>query len=225
MWKYEDTAMKSRLFAGMRREEVETILPCLAGTVQTFAKEDCLLRAGEPAGRMGLLLEGAAQVVQEDYWGRRFLVARIEAGELFGESFACLEGETLPVSVIAAEPCTALLLEGRAVLHPCARACPGHGKLMGNLLEILAVKNTALTRKMEHLTRRTNREKLLSYLSEQARRCGGGRFSIPFTRQERADYLAVDRSAMSRELSRMREDGLCNFAGREFVLREPPAPE
>ena len=167
---------------------------------------------------MGVVLTGSLHIVQEDFWGRRTILTHIGPGELFGEAFAFAELERLPVSAMAAEDAEVLLLDQRKIMSPCPEACGFHSDLVGNMLRILARKNVGLVQKIAHLTRRSTREKLLSYLSIRAREAGSGSFSIPFNRQELADYLAVDRSALSNELSKMRDEGILEFDRNEFEL-------
>jgi CRP-like cAMP-binding protein len=142
----------------------------------------------------------------------------VELGGLFGEAFACAGAENLPVGVMAAEESEILLMNHERMLTSCPSACAFHTALIRNLTRILAEKNVILTQKLEHVTRRTTREKLLSYLSARAKLAKGNVFDIPFSRQELADYLSVERSAMSAELSRMRNEGLLRYKRNHFEL-------
>lgn len=206
------------LFSGIADAELAALLGCLVNSTKNHAKDDFIFTAGEHSGQVGLVLTGSVHIVQEDFWGRRTILALITPGELFAEAFACAGLERLPVSALAAETAEIMLIDYRKIASPCARACACHNGLINNMLRILARKNVFLVQKIEHLSRRSTREKLLSYLSARARETGKSNFSIPFNRQELADYLAVDRSAMSSELSRMREEGLLDFKRNEFEL-------
>ncbi len=206
------------LFSGIADAELAALLGCLAITAKNCAKDDFVFTTGERSGPMGLVLSGSVHIVQEDFWGRRTILTRIVPGELFGEAFACAGLERLPVSALAAEAAEIILFDYRKIASPCARACACHSGLINNMLRILARKNVFLVQKIEHLSRRSTREKLLAYLSARARETGQSNFAIPFNRQELADYLAVDRSAMSSELSRMREEGILEFKRNEFEL-------
>lgn len=157
-------------------------------------------------------------VIREDFWGKRKIVSRIDPGGLFGEAFACAGTESLPVSVMAAEDSEVLFINCRRITTPCEQVCSFHIDLSRNLALLLAEKNIALIQKMEYITQPTTREKLLAYLSEQARLAGEKTFEIPFNREELADYLSVERSAMSAELSKMRKDGLIIFRKNRFEL-------
>ena len=205
------------IFQGIKRAERSAMLCCLSAREQAYERNAVICQAGEEA-QVGLVLSGEARVLTIDYWGSRSILAQVSPGELFGEAFSC-KGGALPVHVVAAERSRILWLNYRKLLTTCTAACPFHGRLIQNMVEILAEKNRELTQKLEHVMKRTTREKLLSYLSAQALKAGSSRFTIPFNRQELADYLAVERSAMCHELSRMREDGLVEFSRNEFLLK------
>ena len=207
------------LFAGISEEGVDQVLACLSARPRHFDKQAMLLRAGV-APVMGVVLAGSVHILQEDFWGNRSLLGRAGPGDLFAEAFACAGVLRLPVSVEACEPTDVLLLDAGRLSAVCPAACPHHVQMIRNLLRLMAEKNVGLARKVEHMARRTTRDKLLSYLSAEARRSGGSAFSIPFNRQQLADYLAVDRSAMCSELSRLRDEGLLDFHRSAFVLRQ-----
>ena len=227
MKKYLEILLASPLFRGITGEELERLLPCLGGGARSYSAGAAILPAGTPAGQMGLVLSGRVQVAREEFSGHRSLLAELEPGELFAETFACapaLPGG-LPVTVLAAEDCAVLLLDLHRVAETCPTSCPFHARLVRNLLGVLAGKNLALNRRMVHLSRRSTREKLLSYLSEQAAMAGGTEFSIPFDRQGLADYLCVERSAMSAVLSRLRAEGVLETRRNRFKLLRLPEEE
>ena len=207
------------IFAGISEEGDDQVLACFSARPRHFDKQAMLLRAGD-APVMGVVLAGSVHILQEDFWGNRSLLGRAGPGDLFAEAFACAGVLRLPVSVEACEPTDVLLLDAGRLSAVCPAACPHHVQMIRNLLRLMAEKNVGLARKVEHMARRTTRDKLLSYLSAEARRSGGSAFSIPFNRQQLADYLAVDRSAMCSELSRLREEGLLDFHRSAFVLRQ-----
>ncbi len=206
------------LFDGMQTADLQALLDCLGARKKKFAKNTFIFMSEDRVQSVGVVLSGAVHIIKEDFWGNRAILAHIGPGELFAESFSCVEIERLPVSVIAAEAAEVLLIDYRRIITTCSSACVFHAELIRNMLRILAQRNVQLTRKIEHLTRRTTREKLLSYLSEQALLAGGGVFAIPFNRQELADYLSVDRSALSAELGRMRDKGILRFTRNHFEL-------
>ncbi|MDR0862750.1 MAG: Crp/Fnr family transcriptional regulator [Oscillospiraceae bacterium] len=207
------------LFQGIAESDLSSLLACLSSVRRRFAKGDFVFSADDAAAQVGVVLEGGVNIIQEDYWGNRVILSHVETGELFGEAFACAGVPKLPVSVVAAEASVILLIDLARIVTTCSSACAFHAGMLQNLLQILARKNLSLIRKMEHVTRRTTREKLLSYLSARAKEVGYPSFDVPFNRQEMADYLAVDRSAMSAELSKMQSDGLLTYARSHFELR------
>ncbi|NLU24039.1 MAG: Crp/Fnr family transcriptional regulator [Clostridiales bacterium] len=206
------------LFSGMTAEETGHLLSCLGARQQTYQKGSYLLRAGDTTGMMGLLLEGRVSILQEDFWGNRNLMARIRPGQLFAESFAAAPETPLNVSAAAEEKCGVLWLDVQRILTTCPNACAYHSRMIRNLLTVLAEKNLRFNEKLTHMGQRTTREKLLSYLSAQAAHDGSAAFDIPFDRQELADYLCVERSAMSAALGRLREEGVLQFHKNHFIL-------
>ena len=215
---YLPVLRRAPLFAGVAEEEIAPMLGCLGARAASYARGEYLLREGERTGSLGLVISGAVSVVQEDFWGNRNLMARVGPGEIFAEAFACSPDAALGVSAEAEEPCEALWLDVRRVLTTCPTACAHHARLIRNLLAELAEKNLRLSEKLTHMGRRTTREKLLSYLSAEAGRHGSAEFDIPLSRQQLADYLSVERSAMSAELGRLRDDGLLTFSRNRFAL-------
>ena len=208
------------LFHGLREAQIREMLPCLSARQSRFRRGQFLLRAGDRVAFAGILLSGEAEVLQEDFWGNRNLLAAIGPGDLFAEAFACAHAVS-PVSVLCKTDGSVLYLNVRAVFSPCEKACAQHKALSQNLIRVLAEKNMQLNEKAGFLSQRTTREKLLAYLSAQARRAGSASFRIPFDRQQLADFLSVNRSAMSAELSRMQREGLLCAARSSFILCQP----
>ena len=195
------------LFRDIPAGELPTLLDRAAAREVRFARGELLLHRGETPRSLGLVLEGGVHIIREDFWGNRSIVGLAGPGEIFAESYA-LAGKPLAVSVLAATDGRALFLDA------------GHlsQRLSANLLALLAEKNLMLTEKMRHMARRTTREKLLSYLSAQALRAGTAEFDIPLDRQQLADFLAVDRSAMSAALGKLRDEGVLEFRKNHFRL-------
>lgn len=208
------------LFAGINESELSLLLDCLSAVERKYEKNHFVFMADEPVTSIGVVLSGSVHVIQENFWGNRMILARVEQGSIFGEAFSCAEVKKLPVSVIAVETSVVLLIDYRKIITTCPSACAFHMGLIKNMLQILANKNVMLTQKMEFITQRTTREKLLSYLSVQSRQAGSNSFKISFNRQELAEYLSVDRSAMSNELSKMRDDGILTFHRNQFELTD-----
>ena len=206
------------LFRGATEKEAEAMLGCLGAFSKQFEKEEILYHAGEAVQNMGLVLRGSVNIESDDAWGNKSILGHIGVGQIFAETYACIPGETLLVNVVAAEKCEVLFLNAVRLLSPCPHACAYHNRLIQNLLQIFACKNIGLSRRILHTSSKSIRGRLLSYLSEQAKIAGGYRFTIPFSRQQLADYLSVDRSAMSNELSKMRRDGILTYDRSSFCL-------
>lgn len=221
MGKFLPVLLKSPLFAGIGAQDMEAMLDCLGAVERRFSRGEAVLRAGEPARRLGVVLSGRLQVCREDREGRRAVLSSVAPAGIFGEAHACAGTAALPVSVWAVEDSAVLLLDIARVVGVYPSSCAFHGRLVTNLLSVLAEKNILLSAKLEHVSRRTIREKLLSYLSAQAALAGSDAFSIPFDRQALADYLCADRSALSRELSALRREGILEAEKNRFrLLRE-----
>ncbi|MHC6202128.1 Crp/Fnr family transcriptional regulator [Breznakiellaceae bacterium SP9] len=208
------------LFEGIAPSDLSALLRCLGVMEARYEKGAAVLLRDELPRYFGIALSGGLFVEQDSFWGNRHIMERIEPVGLFGAAFSLGGFEKLPVSITAAEPTTVLLIDGRKISKTCTAACTFHARLIRNLLSHLAQKNVLLIQKLEHLTQRSIREKLLSYLSSQALGAKAQSFAIPFNRQELADYLCVDRSALCSELGRMRDDGLLTFAKSRFTLNK-----
>ena len=210
--------MQVALFQSLDLNELQALMRCMNPTIRQFGRGDYLFHAGDPAGSLTILLEGSVHVLHEDYWGNRTIVARLAAGELFGEAFSYAQVEHIPVSVQAAEPTHAAYFDIQRLGTTCSNACPHHSRIIHNLLHALAEKAVMLTEKNEIISQRTTREKVMAYLSAYAHEQQTEDFTIPFSRQELAEYLAVDRSNLSRELSRMQQEGILLYTGNTFHL-------
>ena len=200
------------LFRGMTDQEISAALQLLSCREQAYEKGAFLFTAEVSPPSLSLVLEGNVSIVREDYWGNRSVIGLASAGDIFCESFALAGFSSMPVSVVANSPCRILFL-----------SLPSKGGSLPvafyrNLLGITSCKNIALTQKIQHMSQKTTREKLLSYLSSQAQAAGSSDFSIPFDRQGLADYLSVDRSALSAQLSSLRREGLLDFHKNHFRL-------
>lgn len=217
-----DTAAlcKTALFRGSSPEEVEAMLACLGAERRQYAKGEMVCRVGDVISSMGAVLRGSLLIQTDDLWGNTAVLDRVGPGQIFGEAYACALGEPLMVDVVAADGSEVLFLNVERVLNVCSNVCGHHNRLVRNLLSISAQKNLALSRKIFHTSSKTIRGRLLSYLSDQAVRSGSSTFTIPFNRQQLADYLNVDRSAMSNELGKMQRDNLLRVEKNRFQLLE-----
>lgn len=215
-----DVLLNSPLFQGIKEEDIKSMLSCLGGSIRNYGKNEVILMEGEPVGKVGVVLRGRVQVMNEDVFGNRTILEQVGEGALFGAAYACAEVDRSPVSVVSLEDSAILQLDVRRVLKVCPAACQFHQELIGNMVHILAGKNVLLGEKIRHISGRTTREKLLSYLSDQSKRAGDSHFIIPFDRQGLADYLCVERSAMSAELGRLKKEGILDFRKSEFWLSD-----
>lgn len=213
MKKYLSIIKQSSLFREISEDETENILNQLDAKVVQFEKGNYILSSGYNIQSLGILLEGKAMIIQEDFWGSRNIISTISEGQCFGESFACAPGTVLNVSVVSESVSKVLFINVQKMLET------EHKKIMRNLLSDMAYKNLRFSSKLIHLGQRTTRAKLLSYLSEEAKKHGSYEFDIPFTRQQLADYLFVERSGLSLELSKMKKEGILDFNKNHFILQ------
>ena len=218
MEKYFEVLTRCPLFAGITKEESAGMLECLGGRVMQVPKGSPVFLEGDPAKFMGVVLSGTVQVVREDYYGNRSVLTVVGPGGLFAEAFACAGVDTLPVSVFALQNSAVLLLDCQRVLTGCANACTFHARLISNLLRGISRKNLNLTQKIRYMSRKTTREKLLEYLMDQAKLHGSDAFTIPYDRQALADFLGVERSAMSAEIGKLRRAGVLETKGAWFRI-------
>lgn len=214
---YLNVLLSSGLFAGVEVDELKAMLGCLSPKVAAYKKDSFILTAGETTDSFALVLEGCVHILQEDFWGNRNILNAVFPSGAFAESFAAT-GRPMNVSALAATDVTVLFLNLRRVLATCPTACRHHRRIIENLLSKLAEKNQQLNEKLSHMSKRSTREKLLSYLSAEAVRRGANMFEIPFNRQQLADYLSVDRSALSAEISKLKAEGLIDTHRSAFKI-------
>ena len=188
------------IFSGMSDSEILSVLHCMGAFVSDKEKDSYLLRAGDTTSTMGLLLSGSAIVIQEDVWGHRNIMAQILPGQTFAEPFAASNGTALNISVVVTKDCSLLYLDIHRILGVCPSACEHHTHLIQNLISVLAKKLLLFNEKITHMSKRTTKEKLLSYLS-------------------------AERAAMSAELSRLQKQGLLTTNKNHFVLQSVPDDE
>jgi len=208
----------SPLFRGISAEELRTLLDCLGVRRRSYRKGSFIFSAGQHITDMGLLLSGQLDILQDDVWGERRILERVGVGEMFGTAFSCANVERIPISVRAIQPSEVMLFDCRKVITTCTSACEFHTQLISNMLSLLASKSITMMAKIENVTRHSTREKVLSFLSQQAQLRQSQSFDILFNRQELAEYLAVDRSALSAELGRLRDEGVLRFSKNHFEL-------
>lgn len=212
------------LFAGVAPQELEVLLTCLDTECRRYGKGAAILRTGDTVRSMGIVLSGSVLIQKTDLWGNVTVLDSVGSGQIFAETYACTPQEPLMVDAVAAESSEILFIQVARVLETCPNSCAHHHTLIRNLLSLSAQKNLRLSRKIFHTAPKTIRARLLSYLSDQAIRCGRRSFTIPFNRQQLADYLNVERSALSNELSKMQQDGLIETERNYFRLLDAAVP-
>ena len=218
MKNYLPVLMQCPVISGISEDNLLTMLSCMKAQVACFQKNQLVLREGEPAKYMGIVLSGCVQVMRHAACGSRSISASMEKAEIFGAAFACSGVETLPVSVLATVDSEILLIDCKRIINVCPDTCAFHAKLISNLLRIVAQRNVQFNQKLEVITRKTTRDKLVSFLFAQARQAGSSRFTIPFNRQQLADYLGVSRCAMTAELAKLRDVNLIRYCRNEFEI-------
>lgn len=207
-----------QLFHDIDDKNISPMLGCLEAKNKLYSKGQTILMEGTPAEYIGIVLSGSAQIIQVDYDGNRNIVAFIEESELFGEVFACAGLDALPVDVISSDKTEVLLINARRITQSCSNACPFHSQMIFNLLNVVARKNLIFHQKIEITSKRSTRKKLMTYLMLQAKNNGSNHFTIPYDRQELADYLEVDRSGLSTEIGKLRDEGKIECDRSTFTL-------
>lgn len=210
---------RTKLFAGVGDEDILSMISCLGASLRSYRRGEYVLRQGERISDILVLVEGSLHIQKDDYWGNRSILGHIGVGEIFGEAYAASESGTLLNDVVAMEDSSVFFFDVKRVITTCSSACRFHSLVVQNLFFAISEKNRSLVQKLDYVSRRRTREKLISYLSEEAKKQNSAYITIPFNRQQLADYLSVDRSAMSNELCKMRDDGLLEFDKNRFKLR------
>ncbi|HWQ77770.1 MAG TPA: Crp/Fnr family transcriptional regulator [Anaerovoracaceae bacterium] len=210
--------MTASLFRGVTEQDLETMLGCLGAVERKYKKNDVILLAGTKVTSVGILTEGTAQITRDDAEGNRTILSELERADLFAEAYVAAGAVEIPVTVIATSDCRIVWIPFSKIVGTCNSACGFHRTLVQNMMRVIAMKNIMMNEKMRILSCKTTKEKLMTYLSDYSDRTGKNKFKIPFSRNELADFLSVDRSAMSRELSRLRDEGYLIYNKNEFEL-------
>lgn len=218
MKEYFEVLQRCPLFQGIEAENLTAMLGCLDVRVAGFARRETIIAEGAAVRHIGIVLSGSAQVVRVDYFGNRSIVANVEPSELFGESFACAGVKVMPVSVVANEDTQIMLVDCLKIIHSCGNACEFHRRMIYNLMKVVATKNLIMNQKLEITSKRTTREKLMTYLLLQAKKYKSNSFDIPYDRQELADYLEVERSGLSAEIGKLSREGIIKSRRSHFEL-------
>ena len=209
---------RTQLFSGVGEEEIGAMLNCLQAKLCIYKKGEYVLRQGEHLDKILVLVGGKLHIQRDDYWGNRSIINMVSIGEMFGEAYVAPESGTLMNDVLAVEDSAVIFFDIKRIITVCSSACRFHSMVVQNLFFAISEKNRMLVQKLTFMTKRTTREKLIAYLSEEEKRQNSSEFSIPFNRQQLADFLSVDRSAMSNELCKMRDEGLIQFEKNQFNL-------
>ena len=209
---------QTALFRGVAASDLAAMLGCLQAQTRSYQKGEAVFRQGETLSQIAVVLEGKLHIQSDDYWGNHTIVDVLTPGDLFGEAYITPASGPLTIDIVAMSSSVVAFFEARKVLTVCSNACPFHSLVVQNLFYVLADKNRILMQKLGHLAKRTTRAKLTSYLTAESVRAASASFTIPFNRQQLADYLSVDRSAMSAELSKMKSEGLLDFERDHFTL-------
>lgn len=218
MKKYLEVLRSCPLFHTIEDGDLLRMLTCLGAKVAAFDKKYTVIAEDMPAKYIGIVLSGSAQIMQIDYYGNRSILANVAPAEVFAEEFACAGVPAVPITVIANEPSKIMLIDCNHILHTCSNYCDFHQQLIFNLMKDLAEKAILFHQKLEITSKRTTRDKLLTYLNLQAKKADSNIFRIPFDRQELADYLEVDRSGLSAEISKLRNEGVLISRKNQFEL-------
>ncbi len=221
--KYIDVLSANPLFKDIPADNITSMLSRLNAYTKSYKRDEYIRRIGDTADFIGIILSGEIHILQDDYDGNRSITASIPVGSMFGEAFACAGISHLPVDIMAVDNCLILFLDSQTLLNSCDgcldNGCSYHHILIRNLLGIVAHKNISLNQKLRCISHKTTKEKLLAYLSQQAKQHNSKDFTINFNRQELADYLGVERSAMSAEISRLVKSGLIETHRSHFTLK------
>lgn len=220
MERYIEVLKGTKLFEGIDEAEIRAMLGCLDAKIKTFRKGEYVYRQGDEITDITMLAAGELHILNEDYWGNGNIISTVSVGEMFGESYVTPSSGTMLNSVMAVSDSVVMYFDAKRIITTCPSACKFHSMVVQNLFYAISDKNRKLVQKLGHMSQRSTREKLMSYLSEAAKRDGSNTFEIPFNRQQLADFLSVDRSAMSSELSKMRVDGLIEYEKNKFTLIE-----
>lgn len=218
MEKYIPILKRTQLFSGVGEEEIGAMLNCLQARLCTYKKGEYVLRQGEHLDKILVLGSGKLHIQRDDYWGNRSIINIVSVGEMFGEAYVAPESGALMNDVLAVEDSAVIFFDVKRIITVCSSACRFHSMVVQNLFFAISEKNRKLVQKLTFMTKRTTREKLIAYLSEESKRHNSNEFCIPFNRQQLADFLSVDRSAMSNELCKMRDEGFITFEKNRFEL-------
>ena len=219
MKEYISVLRRCPVFKNIPREQISDLIRSLNGVLKSYRKNEFIVFSGECIAEIGIVLSGSVSVIKEDFWGNRDIRDKIGIGGIFGEAICFSKIKSVSPGVCANSDCTILFISAENITGGCVGDERLKSTILSNMLTIMADKTVMLNRKIEHIVKRTTRDKLMSYLSSQPALNGKNEFDIPFNRQELADFLSVDRSAMSNELSKLQKEGMIEFKKNHFILK------
>lgn len=219
MKKFYHILHDTMLFKNFTDTELDAILYCLNARKESYKKGEAVFLAGDLPKEIGVVCAGSVKIIREDFDGNTNLLRQANVGDIFAEAFVCAGLKEIPVSVWAAEKTEIIFLDYKRVLTTCSSCCDFHTRLIENMLSLMAHKLLQVNKKMEIITKPTTREKFLAYIEPFAKQSKGASFTIPLNRQQLADYLGVNRSALSREMSNMKDEGIIDFSGNIFIIK------
>ena len=209
------------IFHSMTEKETDEALCALNANEKKYPKGAAVLHSGDTTEQMGLVLEGSVTIENNDIWGNKTILSHVGTGEFFAETYGLLADEPLLVDVVTNEKSRILFLRIGSLRNINISGEPWAYKLISNLLTISMHKNLTLSGRSFHTSPKTIRGRVMSYLNTISLRTGKVQFDIPFDRQQMADYLNVERTALSKELAKMESDGLLRFRKNHFELLAP----
>lgn len=218
MKKYFEILRKCSLFDSISDDYLPSMLSCFGVIIKNYKKDEAIFSEGSPAKYLGIVLSGEAQIIRIDYYGNRSIMANLEPSQIFGESYACAELETVPVDIVATENTEIMMIDVHKITRPCANSCEFHKQIIFNLVKVVATKNLVFHQKIEITSKRNTREKLITYLMTEAKQHHSASFTVPYDRQELADYLEVERSGLSTEIGKLRREGVLECDKNHFRL-------
>ena len=208
----------SILFDGIEKEDIGAVLHCTGHHISSYEKGQTIVLEEEHVRHVGVVLSGTVDMVKEDIWGNKTMLVRMRRNELFGETFAWGDDARSVVTFVASENARILFIPFNNAMRTCSQSCAFHQKLIENMVRIIANKNRELMRKVEVVSKKTLREKILAYLSIQAQNQNSRYIQVPLGRVELAEFLCADRSALTRELSNMKAEGLIDYDKNIFRI-------
>lgn len=217
--KYIDILSKNKLFQDMTKDDINVILNCIKPKISKFKKNEFIAINGDDFKSVGILLEGNAIVVKENVAGRRIFITNLTSGDMFGEMAVFSEKSIIPATIEAQNNCTVLFLSGKKIISECKNICMLHHTLIRNILKIISDRALFLNKHISYLNIKSIRGKISTFLIEQYRKTGRTTFKLPLNRNELAEFLNVSRPSLSREICRMRDEGLLDFNRSSFYIK------